>query len=153
MRRKQGRLKPGGQHLNPTGAGANSADKGDKDTNASDKDSNMTNKGEEERDKDTVNKDASSLVKASSAENGSSGSDKPQGKQGKTERESSTGINGSTSEDPDVLPQVCLGLYPLSNSQTFLFRPFVGLVVVLGTPVTCSRFSSNLSVQGAGDQR
>ena len=87
-----------------TGTGDKDASTGDIDTNASDKDSNMINKGEEERDKD-----ASSLVKASSAENGSgSGSDKPQGKQGKTERESSTGINGSTSEDPDVLPQVCL---------------------------------------------
>ena len=89
----------------------------------------MTNKGEEERDKDAVNKDASSLVKASSAENGSSGSDKPQGKPGKTrnmkktakqdlsregtERESSKGINGSTSEDPDVLPQVCLCVFIL----------------------------------------
>ena len=129
MRRKQGRLKPGGQYLTPTRADAKSAEKdastGTGDKYASDKDSNMTNKGEEERDKDAVNKDASSLVKASSAENGSSGSDKPQGKQGKTrnmkktakqdllregtERESSTGINGSTSEDPDVLPQVCLG--------------------------------------------
>ena len=136
MRRKQGRLKPGGQYLTPTRADAKSAEKdastGTGDKYASDKDSNMTNKGEEERDTDAVNKDASSLVKASSGENGSSGSDKPRGKQGKTrnmkktakqdllregtERESTTGINGPTSEDPDVLPQVCLGLYPLSNS-------------------------------------
>ena len=126
------------------------------------------NKDEEEGDKNAANKNASSLVKASSAENGSSEgkgktrnmkkTDPAVGKQDLlregTGRDSSrneeTGINVSAS---DVLPQVCLGaiLYPIH--RPFFFRPFVGLVVVPGTPVTCSRFSSNLSVQSAEDQR
>ena len=89
MRRKQGRLKPGGQYLNPTRADTNSADKvtntgdkdtstedndtstGDKDTSARDKYSNMKNKYAKERDESAENKDVSSLTKASSAENDS----------------------------------------------------------------------------------
>ena len=142
MRRKQGRLKPGGQYLNPTTADTNSADDdantGDKDANTGDKDSNITNKDVEERDKNVTNKDASTLVKAPSTENVSSVEDKPQVK-GKTrnmkktdpavdkqdfvrkctERDRSKieetgmhpGIHVLPSEDPEALPQVCLGAF------------------------------------------
>ena len=197
MRRKQGRLKPGGQYLSPTRTDTNSADKvtstgdkdtstGDKDTNARDNDSNMKNKYAKERDESAENKDASSLTKASSAEDGSSGVDKRE--RGRTRnmkktdqaedkqdllregtdssKNEETGTNmTSPSEQPQVLPQVCIGdiLYLSSIllwvfmlifiQRPSLFRPFVGLVVVLETPVTWSHFSSNLSVQSAGDQR
>ena len=142
MRRKQGRLKPGGLYFNPTRSDANTTDRdlntGDnKDTNTRDnKDSNVTNKDAEERDTNAANKDASSLVNVIGGEKISSSKDPPQ-EMGKTrsmkkthsaenkqdilvegrERDSSkteeTGLHPANevlpSEDPDSLPQVCLG--------------------------------------------
>ena len=117
--------------MNPTRADTNSADD---DANIGDKDANITNKDVEERDKNVTNKDASTLVKAPSTENVSSVEDKPQVK-GKTrnmkktdpavdkqdlvrkctERIEETGIHPGIhvlpSEDPEALPQVCLGAF------------------------------------------
>ena len=171
MRRKQGRLKPGGLYFNPTRSDGNTADKdantgdnkdintGDnKDTNIRDKDSNTTKRDAEERDTNAGNKDASSLVNVIGREKMLSYEDKPL-EMGKTrnmrkthstvnkqdllvegrERDSSkTEDKVSPSEDPDSLPQVCLGsIHSLirpsvgpsiqSIHEAFLFfRPFVG---------------------------
>ena len=177
MRRKQGRLKPGGLYFNPTRSDGNTADKdantgdnkdintgdnkdtntGDnKDTNIRDKDSNTTKRDAEERDTNAGNKDARSLVNVIGREKILSYEDKPL-EMGKTrnmrkthstvnkqdllvegrERDSSkTEDKVSPSEDPDSLPQVCLGsihsrpsVGPSIQSihEAFLFfRPFVG---------------------------
>ena len=124
MRRKQGRLKPGGQYLNPTRAEEDSTDK---NANTLDnRDAKATDAGTEWRSSDATNKDARSLDKDRSSEK--TGEDPPRDMGRKRivkqtdsstnkleddiEKKSST-LEGKeskgvlTSQNPDPLPQVC----------------------------------------------
>ena len=127
MRRKQGRLKPGGQYLNPTRAEEDSTDK---NANTLDnRDAKATDAGTEGRCADATNKDARSLGKDRSSEK--TGEDPPRdmgrkrnvkqtdsstnkleddtGKKSSTieGKESPSSKKVLTSQNPDPLPQVC----------------------------------------------